>query len=539
MFKHGLDHVLIRENQLFAYGWGFSPGQVVSKLVLRLHFKTTSTYLEIEANYGQRRDDVQKVFPLIPEAVDAGYLILADIGEKKISHAELFWEIKGQKTIKTSLGMGQFHRQEQAVSRMFHYFLLAKKSVSLLRNAGPHALIKKVLRYRVRKPIEGSSHAMTELTETLRSQPFSIVIDHDIGGGANTYRNEYIQQQVTKGENVLLLGFHVASLQYFVEFYQNQRSVRYSLKSIEAFLLLVGNANIQHILYNCAVTFRQPLHVIEMLITLRKHVHCNLIVTIHDYFAVCPSHFLLDHTGVFCDVPELSTCQRCLAVHNDSFVSFSGTRDIVQWRETWARLLIAADEVRLFSKAAAQILRRAYPQLDDSKWRVVPHTLHTEMSKVELRNGEYLHIGVVGVVGTHKGAKIISALTQEIVRRQSNAKITIIGSIEARVPANIVDITGAYEAENLSTLVKNSGANLFLFPSIWAETFSYVAHELVEMGVPFACFDLGAPADLARSYQQGLVLSSMQPRQILDELENYFLQNIKTKKAVVWMNTAA
>ncbi|MDO8336342.1 MAG: hypothetical protein Q7T74_06200, partial [Candidatus Saccharibacteria bacterium] len=377
--KHGVDHVLIRDNQLFAYGWGFSSGSVVSKLVLRLHFEKNSPYLEIEANYGQRRDDVSKVFPSIPEAVDAGFLILADIGVKKIHHAELHWIFQDGVTIKTPISRTQIHRQGQVSSKLGQYWLLTKKSFALLRRAGPQALINKVHRYRNGKPITGNSAVWQKLTGTLQEVPFSVVVDHDIGGGANTYRHVYVRERLGRGENVLLFGFHVASLQYFVELYQKQGSQRYLIESIEAFLFLLGNANIQHIMYNCAVTFKQPLSVVEMLITLRKHVHCELLVTIHDYFAICPSHFLIDDKGVFCDVPDLETCKSCLTANKDSFVSFSGVRDITLWRNAWSKLLVAADEVRLFSKASETLLKRAYPLLDDSKWRVVPHALHTAM----------------------------------------------------------------------------------------------------------------------------------------------------------------
>lgn len=539
MLKHGVDHVLIRDDQLFAYGWGFSAGTVVSKLTLRLHFEKKTDYLEIEANYGQRRDDVSKVFADIPEAVDAGFLILSDIGDKKIRRAELYWEFQDQAIIKTPVSLAQIHRPGQVANKIDQYWLLAKKSLILLRTAGLGALINKVRRYRNGKPITGDSVTWKNLADTLQKSPFSVVIDHDIGGGANTYRRAYIQERLAQNENVVLFGFHVASLQYFVELYQENSSTRYGIASIEAFLFLLGNANIQHIMYNCAVTFRQPLSVVKMLVTLRKHVHCELLVTIHDYFAICPSHFLMNDQGAFCNVPDLDTCQRCLTANKDSFVSFTGVRDIVRWRLAWSELLLTADEVRLFSNASETLLKRAYPRLDSSNWRVVPHVLHTPMQKVELPETEHLHIGVVGVIGKHKGAQIIVDLANEIIKRQSNIKITIIGSIEAHVPADVVDVTGPYDAKNLPEFVKNSGANLFLFPSIWAETFSYVAHELVAMNLPFACFDFGAPADLARSYERGIVLSTMNPEVMLSEIEHFWQEKIKPKKAVVWMNTAA
>ena len=42
------------------------------------------------------------------------------------------------------------------------------------------------------------------------------------------------------------------------------------------------------------------------------------------------------------------------------------------------------------------------------------------------------------------------------------------------------------------------------------------------MEVPFACFDLGAPADLAKRYKKGLILSSTNAGDILEELHDFW-----------------
>ncbi|MCU6434922.1 glycosyltransferase [Undibacterium sp. Jales W-56] len=395
------------------------------------------------------------------------------------------------------------------------------------------------MRYNTGRPQALDSSIWKKLIQQLQIRPCAIVIDQDMGGGASIYRHKHIAERIAQGENVLMLGFHIASLQYFVEFYDGVSSVRYSIASVEAFVYLLGHAKIQHILYNCAVSFRQPLNVVRMLVTLRKHVHCELQVVVHDYFAICPSHFLINDKGTFCGVPDETECARCLNAHTDGFVSVSSVRDIRQWRSTWSELLCAADDVRLFSEASQRLLQRAYPDLDQSKWRVQPHTLHTAVSKVSVTPTEELHIGVVGLIGKHKGAEIINALAREIQKRHSSIKITVIGTLEARVPGHIVNVTGPYQPKQLSSIIQGSGANVFLLPSIWAETFSYVSHELVDMGVPFACFNFGAPADLAKTYEKGLVLSSMQPAAVLDELERFWHQTVLQKKEVIWMSAVA
>ena len=59
-------------------------------------------------------------------------------------------------------------------------------------------------------------------------------------------------------------------------------------------------------------------------------------------------------------------------------------------------------------------------------------------------------------------------------------------------------------------------------PSIWPETFCYVAEELIRLGMPVAAFDLGAPAERLRDYPAGLVLTSREPALILGQLEAFW-----------------
>jgi glycosyltransferase involved in cell wall biosynthesis len=73
----------------------------------------------------------------------------------------------------------------------------------------------------------------------------------------------------------------------------------------------------------------------------------------------------------------------------------------------------------------------------------------------------------------------------------------------------------------LTGLIEKSGANVFLFPSIWPETFSYVVQELMSMSLPVASFNFGAPAERLETYQKGLVLDSMDPATVLDDLISF------------------
>jgi len=519
--QKNIDQVVVRDGQIFAYGWGFVPGEIVQQLSLRLEFEGGAVE-DIDAEYGRQRDDVQAAFAGVSEAQNAGFLILAGLGGRRVTRAVLLWDVAGMPQIETILPLPQVESRAAELARFGYYKMLLHKAVTLLKAAGIRALFRKVFRYFSNRPRMVDEGAWAQLQSGMAGRPVCVIVDHDMGGGANIYRNEVIAQRSAAGEMVVLLGFHIATLQYFIEIFDGGPSRRYSVAQLDEALQLVAAADVRQIIYNCAVSFRAPLQVPELLISLRHQTGAPLLFLVHDYFAICPSHFLIDADGKFCAVPAPAACNACLVRHRDGFVSLSGIREIEAWRDSWGAALALADEVRVFSDSSKEMMLRAYPALDAACIRLVPHVLHTQLAPQPVTAGDGLHIGVVGAVGRHKGAAIVAALAEEIQRRATGAKITVIGTLEAKVPREIVRVTGPYEAARLPVEIAKSGANVFLFPSIWGETFSYTSHELIAMKLPFACFNFGAQADLARRYEQGLVLDTMDAPEILDRLEEFW-----------------
>lgn len=519
MLKHSIDHIFIREDQIFSYGWGFFIGRKI--INVDFHFDNLSgQHTEVSVDYGRQRDDVKKFFLETPEAENAGYLLLAGVGSNGIKNAFIRWHLDNDEHLDTPIDLKISESPNSSVTNVKTFYMLFQRSLSLFRKAGIKALIAKVRKYLLGRPQSVSESEWKRLKSSLIGKRVRVVVDHDMGGGANIFRGDYVSSAVESGIVVILLSFHVASLQHFIQVFDKKDSLKYSIPSAESLLNILPRArvDIEEILYNCAVTFRDPHCIVQILLNIKKSYGARLLVAIHDYFLICPSHFLLDYTNKFCGVPDKRACSQCIANHKDGFVSLTGCRDVEQWRTEWLKLLKGANEIRLFSQSSVELLSKAYPLLSKSNWNMEPHRIRSDIPLVELSPGHNLHIGVVGAIGKHKGSLVISDLVSEITKQRSNVKITVIGTLEAKVSSEIVTVTGPYESSEMASLIRESGANVFLFPSICPETFSYVSHELVKMGLPYACFNLGAPSDLARSYKNGLVLSSFEPQKILEEL---------------------
>jgi len=64
--------------------------------------------------------------------------------------------------------------------------------------------------------------------------------------------------------------------------------------------------------------------------------------------------------------------------------------------------------------------------------------------------------------------------------------------------------------------------NVGFFPSIWPETFSFVVQEMMDMGVPLCCFDLGAPAERVGSYRLGRIIPEVSPEAALGSISELY-----------------
>jgi len=136
-----------------------------------------------------------------------------------------------------------------------------------------------------------------------------------------------------------------------------------------------------------------------------------------------------------------------------------------------------------------------------------------------------LHIGVVGSIGWQKGWNIVKQLCEEIDSHRLPYRVTVIGAMVPNFSADCMNVTGRYERTALASAIEQSNANIFLFPSIWPETFSYVAHELMACGVPLCCFNLGAPAEAVANYSNGLILGdATSPSRLLAQMEDFRAQ---------------
>jgi glycosyltransferase involved in cell wall biosynthesis len=289
-------------------------------------------------------------------------------------------------------------------------------------------------------------------------------------------------------------------------------------------LTCLESLNISSIFISNLVSFDNPVDILGWIVKLNDQRQVKLAVFFHDFYPICPSWTLLDADGKFCGIPAVDVCGPCLSRLDTPFLGLLGPVSIESWRQAWADVLARADEVICFSRSSMELVRRAFPTLLPARLKHRPHQTPSPIvseSYAPPALGAPLVIGIIGTIDRHKGAEIVARMAAIIARQGLDIRIVVCGTLAAPCDSHVVTITGAYDVQRLPQILAEHHVNLCLLPSIWPETFSYVAQEIMVMGYPLAVFDIGAPAERVRHYRRGLILPQIDAADALGRLIDY------------------
>lgn len=333
-----------------------------------------------------------------------------------------------------------------------------------------------------------------------------IVLTHGLGGGAESYLTYKIGNAPNGRAMFVVRPTYGVSL-YNVDLHiRDAKVTTFFITGIEAFNGLTGRKC--RIVLNELVgwpTIGKPVDnasfsalVLEVL-NLKRRLGAKMVFLLHDYYCICPKYTLIDQSDKFC-WPEKSAlnCNECLK----SQTWLEAVESIDLWRKDFARLLFECERIIAFSEDTK---RRVGKCISGILIEVIPHELLVQLRPVTNCRTFPLTIGVVGCLRSEKGLYLVKAFAELLLKiRRNDVRIKVIGSIasDCTMPPN-VDVLGSYNVGDLPTIIEREGVNVASFSSICAETFSFVTKELIAMGLPVACFDIGAQRDHVTAYLKG------------------------------------
>jgi glycosyltransferase involved in cell wall biosynthesis len=508
--RYGIDRLEARGARIFGWGWIAHRTRAITAIELRVSGNGWERLLP--ADFGRTRDDVERAFPDLVNAKFSGFMVTG-YAERSPVHTlvlEIAYADRGIDAVDVS---STLQRAEARARKWRELRWVAAAAWRRIRQGDLRGLVRRIRSQNYLAPsLDDIGIAETLWPKLPAGKPVTIIFDHQMGGGANLYRRHVIDDRVAAGGAVVLCTYNMPTLDYRLTLYASERSEDvFRLSSFVALEPLLERVPAAELFVNSPVSFDDPLLFADWVARMRfEHPDMRLIVTAHDYFAVCPSFVLLNADGNYCGIPDLAECNRCLPRHRASYVTLSPPTTIPVWRASWGRCLAAADEVRCFSGSTRSLLLRGHPGLDPTRVTVVPHRVNFHpRSLPRVRHSEPLTVGVLGHVSVQKGALIVRDVVSRIERAHPAARVVVIGTLDLAVSSSRLVVTGPYPRENLADIIQTHGVNMILFPSICPETFSYVIEESMLLRLPIVAFDLGAPGERLRDYDLGRLAATV------------------------------
>jgi len=349
-----------------------------------------------------------------------------------------------------------------------------------------------------------------------------LYIDHGVGGGCNQYLDLHIAENTISV--TYLVRYNINSGRYDINVYYDSESISFSLTTIDDVFAIINSQGIKKITLNNIISFPDTLNILKRLIDAKKRRNIEVTMHIHDYFSVCPTFYLLDKNQNYCGPLEFKECEKCYPSSGEMIPPVLRVETGIQeWRKLWKEFLFECDTIVVFSESSKSILEAVYGNLPQIK--IIPHTVdYIEKVDRTSKSTNTINIGILGDVVYHKGSLILGEMVNIAAdeERYSNVRFVLFGTVHPSIESNVFIETGNYSKENLPALTIENDIDIFIVPSICPETFSYTTQEIIEMNMPVACFDLGAPAERVKNYDKGLIVSETTGKCALETIVNWY-----------------
>lgn len=363
------------------------------------------------------------------------------------------------------------------------------------------------------------------------SHDVEVFLSHIYGGGATSYLRNWIESSPADRLIFIVCSTEVVGVLVVEAYRANKKHCTFFVRGLSAFFGLKGKKC--RIVVSELLTWekywpeglmsnRRMNELCRRIVDLKNALQSELLYCVHDFYSMCPRFDLVTPEYRYCDSEyTLEKCERCLGdAQNYKWHNVCGI-NIVEWRKSTKSMLDACTEIRAFSEDSLKRITRCWPNL---KVTLLPHKFVGGFTRKPKIIRDKLTIGVVGKIQRHKGSEEVVALGQYLLTQKKNdVRIVVVGNLHVdtdRIPSNVI-VLGAYQTNELPDIIERENINVAFFSSVCVESFSYVTQELMALGLPIVCYDVGAPRDRIRVYPDGKIIPEVTPEatwQTINEL---------------------
>ncbi len=356
-----------------------------------------------------------------------------------------------------------------------------------------------------------------------------LYFDHSLSGGATSYLEKKKNQDFQEGKCTTTVRYDHINGGYRFDFENGNIKLSYQVKEFEDLLTIGRYLHWDEIWINELVTYPEIWDTLELIVEIKRQQNAKIVMLMHDYFSICPSINLMTEDFHYCGLPGGEKCQECY--NKREFFGQYPCFSQPDWIEHWKAFFAECAEIRSFSQDTLNRVEQCFGK--DLPHTLVPHQVnHMIPIHKEHTHSDTITIGLLGMLINHKGSDLVEACLKEIEEKNLNIRFVLIGQTMGCSMEGYKNFyaTGEYHVSDLPRLVYENDIDIFLMASVWPETFSYTTTEVMQMGLPVASFDLGAPAERIKIYEKGLIISERTASVTLNEITDFVVNKLGLKK---------
>ena len=349
----------------------------------------------------------------------------------------------------------------------------------------------------------------------------AIVLTNVVGGGTKRYADEIVEAWKRQGHRIIYVQvveriIHIRILEVNFKdrniFLFNDTNLTKLTKILESYNIQL--LHMQHLL-NADIKF----------FSLHRKLKVPFVITLHDYYSICPFIKLTDINDMYCgEIGEIN-CSNCLK--NRCFYSYTfgeEIKSILKWRKFWQRYLAEAAFVIVPSR---DMEKRIHKYFTNIRVRIFENPEIINFNKIKC-------VGLIGTLSDAKGGKKVKECIEYITKHKIPIKFIVFGEIPdyafTKVEQQYIKILGAYEEKNIYELITKYNIDFFWFPGVWPETYSYTLSIPIRLKIPCLSTNIGAIAERITANKWGKTyLWNAETEEIVKKLVLFDFDEYKNK----------
>jgi glycosyltransferase involved in cell wall biosynthesis len=267
--------------------------------------------------------------------------------------------------------------------------------------------------------------------------------------------------------------------------------------------LIISNKHYKKIIVSILNAFNISLvHVQHMqnhsldVIYEAKKAGIPVVLTLHDYYYICPTVFLLNKQNIWCykkATPKM--CGDCLHKRLQT-----GSNIIDIWQEEMRKALMQCD-VLIAPTQTVKDMYDEYYGIGD-RITIIEHGVrYAKSDYTPVWNADHFNVAFIGSLAYHKGSDLIYKI---ITNGSPNINWHIFGIIDEQrfleIDLDNIFIHGRYERHEIIDLLKINKINLACILSLCSESYCYTLNEAIAANLPVVITDIGALGERGRKY---------------------------------------